>query len=39
MKARELLFAAIHPRLPIEGAMPSLGGATGWLNFILWQRL
>ena len=32
MKARELLFAAIHPRLPIEGAMPSLGGATGWLN-------
>jgi hypothetical protein len=39
MKAGELLFAAIHPRLPIEGAMPSLGGATGWLNFILWQRL
>jgi thiol-disulfide isomerase/thioredoxin len=32
MKARELLFAAIHPRLPIEGELPSLGGATGWLN-------
>ena len=32
MKARELLFAAIHPRLPIEGELPSLDGATGWLN-------
>jgi thiol-disulfide isomerase/thioredoxin len=32
MKARELLLAAIHPRLPIEGAMPSPGGATEWLN-------
>jgi thiol-disulfide isomerase/thioredoxin len=32
MKAKQLLLAAIHPRLPIEGAMPSLGGATGWLN-------
>src|ERR671910_3199549 len=32
MKARELLLAAIHPRLPIEGELPSLGGATGWLN-------
>jgi thiol-disulfide isomerase/thioredoxin len=32
MNARQLLLAAIHPRLPIEGAMPSLDGATGWLN-------
>jgi thiol-disulfide isomerase/thioredoxin len=32
MKARELLLAAIHPRLPIEGELPSLGSATGWLN-------
>ena len=32
MNVRQLLLAAIHPRLPIEGAMPSLGGATGWLN-------
>src|SRR5215212_2973216 len=32
MNAKQLLLAAIHPRLPIEGAMPSLGGATGWLN-------
>src|SRR5918995_831126 len=32
MKAKQLLLAAIHPRLPIEGGLPSLGGATGWLN-------
>jgi thiol-disulfide isomerase/thioredoxin len=32
MKARELLFAAKHPRLPIEGELPSLGSATEWLN-------
>jgi thiol-disulfide isomerase/thioredoxin len=32
MKARELLLAAIHPRLPIEGELPSLGSATEWLN-------
>ena len=32
MKARELLLAAIQPRLPIEGTMPSPGGATEWLN-------
>src|SRR5918997_1602344 len=32
MNVRQLLLAAIHPRLPIESAMPSLGGATGWLN-------
>src|SRR5215203_5134535 len=32
MKANQLLLAAIHPRLPIEGELPSFGGATGWLN-------
>src|SRR5215218_1274833 len=32
MKANQLLLAAIHPRLPIEGELPSLGGAAGWLN-------
>ena len=32
MKAKQLLLAAIHPRLPIEGELPPLGGATGWLN-------
>jgi thiol-disulfide isomerase/thioredoxin len=32
MKARELLLAAIHPRLPIEGELPSLDSATEWLN-------
>ena len=32
MKAKQLLLAAIHPRLPIEGELPSLGGAAGWLN-------
>ena len=32
MKAKQLLLAAIHPRLPIEGKLPPLGGATGWLN-------
>lgn len=34
-KANQLFRATIHPaalRLPIEGALPSLGGATGWLN-------
>jgi thiol-disulfide isomerase/thioredoxin len=32
MKANQLLLAAIHPRLPIEGELPSLGSATEWLN-------
>src|SRR3989440_7035880 len=35
MKANKLLLAARHPaavQLPIEGEMPSLGGATVWLN-------
>ncbi|QIN82582.1 redoxin domain-containing protein [Rubrobacter tropicus] len=32
VKARQLLLAALHPRLPVEGQLPSLGGATGWLN-------
>src|SRR6266545_5822246 len=35
MKANQLFRAAIHPaaaELPIEGAMPSLGGAIEWLN-------
>jgi hypothetical protein len=32
MKANQLLLAAIHPRLPIQSAMPSLGSATEWLN-------
>jgi len=35
MKANKLLLAARHPaaiQLPIEGEMPSLGGATAWLN-------
>src|SRR5919107_989744 len=32
MKAKQLLLAAIHPRLPIEGELPALGGATEWLN-------
>lgn len=32
MNVRQLLLGTIHPRLPIEGAMPSLGGATGWVN-------
>jgi hypothetical protein len=27
VKARQLLLAAIHPRLPIEGELPSLGSA------------
>src|SRR6266508_5121325 len=34
-KANQLFRAAIHPaaaELPIEGAMPSLGGAIEWLN-------
>jgi thiol-disulfide isomerase/thioredoxin len=32
MKADQLLLAAVHPRLPIEGELPSLGSATEWLN-------
>jgi thiol-disulfide isomerase/thioredoxin len=35
MKANKLLLAARHPaavQLPIEGELPSLGGATAWLN-------
>jgi thiol-disulfide isomerase/thioredoxin len=35
MKANKLLLATRHPaaiHLPIEGELPSLGGATAWLN-------
>jgi thiol-disulfide isomerase/thioredoxin len=35
MKANQLFRATIHPaaaELPIEGVLPSLGGATEWLN-------
>ena len=35
MKLNKLLLAARHPaavELPIEGELPSLGGATAWLN-------
>jgi thiol-disulfide isomerase/thioredoxin len=35
MKINKLLLAARHPaaiQLPIEGELPSLGGATAWLN-------
>src|SRR5438067_375931 len=35
MKANKLLLATRHPAavpLPIEGELPSLGGATAWLN-------
>jgi thiol-disulfide isomerase/thioredoxin len=35
MKANQLFRATLHPaaaELPIEGAMPSLGGAIEWLN-------
>ncbi len=35
MKANKLLLAARHPaavQLPIEGELPSLGGATAWLS-------
>jgi thiol-disulfide isomerase/thioredoxin len=35
MKANKLLLAARHPaavHLPMEGELPSLGGATAWLN-------
>jgi thiol-disulfide isomerase/thioredoxin len=35
MKANKLFLAARHPAavpLPIEGELPSLGGATAWLN-------
>jgi thiol-disulfide isomerase/thioredoxin len=32
VKAKQLLLAAIHPRLPIEDGLPPLGSATEWLN-------
>jgi len=35
MKINKLLLATRHPaaiHLPIEGELPSLGGATAWLN-------
>src|SRR5205809_3005948 len=35
MNIQQLLLAARHPavvHLPIEGELPSLGGATAWLN-------
>jgi thiol-disulfide isomerase/thioredoxin len=32
MNVRQLLLAALHPRLPVEGELPSLGSATEWLN-------
>jgi thiol-disulfide isomerase/thioredoxin len=32
MNVRQLLLGTIHPRLPVESAMPPLDGATGWLN-------
>src|SRR5258708_32531920 len=35
MKANKLLLAARHPAavpLPVEGELPSLSGATAWLN-------
>src|SRR5437763_3317593 len=35
MNIQQLLLAARHPaevHLPMEGELPSLGGATGWLN-------
>ena len=35
IRANQLLRATTHPalvQLPIEGTLPSLGGATGWLN-------
>jgi thiol-disulfide isomerase/thioredoxin len=35
IRANQLLRATTHPalvQLPIEGMLPSLGGATGWLN-------
>ena len=34
-KANQLFRATLHPAaaaLPVEGVVPSLGGATGWLN-------
>jgi thiol-disulfide isomerase/thioredoxin len=34
-RANQLFRATTHPgvvQLPVEGALPSLGGATGWLN-------
>ena len=32
MKAREIVLAAIRPRLPFEGERPSLSSATECLN-------
>src|SRR5262245_34510991 len=35
MKANQLFRATMHPaavQLPVEGSLPSLAGATGWLN-------
>ncbi len=35
MRANQLLRATMHPaavQLPVEGELPSLGSATGWLN-------
>jgi thiol-disulfide isomerase/thioredoxin len=33
-RANQLVRSATHPaaQLPVEGTMPSLDGATGWLN-------
>jgi thiol-disulfide isomerase/thioredoxin len=34
-RANQLFHATMHPaaaQLPVEGSLPSLGGATGWLN-------
>ena len=34
-KANQLFRGTIHPaaaELPVEGELPALGGATGWLN-------
>ncbi len=42
MKANKLLLAARHPaavQLPIEGEMPSLGGATAKLAEVIQQKL
>ena len=38
MKAKQLLLAAIHPRLPIEGELPDLDSATEWLKLEAEQR-
>ena len=34
MKAREHLLAAIHPRLPIEGELPSLGSDNALIRLV-----